>query len=90
MAQKLGPNMAPLEELTLSPGELTNHSLYSNKGVVQGVCVCMCTHVPTCMSVCMCLMPSSGLHEYCTNVYRENQTQLKFQNNNKNLNEETE
>lgn len=34
MAQRLGPNMAALEELTLSPGELTNHSLYSNKGVV--------------------------------------------------------
>lgn len=34
MTQKLGPNMTPSEELTLSPGELANYSLYSNKGVV--------------------------------------------------------
>lgn len=51
MAQKLGPNMTASEELTLSPGELANYSLYSNKGVVQGVCICMHTHVPVHMYV---------------------------------------
>lgn len=44
MAQRLGPNMAALEELTLSPGELTNHSLYSNKGVYLYVHACAYMH----------------------------------------------